>query len=632
MSIISTAVGRDFKKELQFSYSHNFEKKCFDIMYELIPDLVHAKSLRNMDNSGIDIYSFNTETNDIVLAFQCKGFELNKFEKSQFDQCKKSIATFKKSGYKVENYTLIINLFVEGTDRKELEKLLDELVSLGLAKKVMLLDINNYVKYVFKLIQNKINLSILIANNRFSRIYKDAMEQMFYLKSVPFELLDKSSKRKNPSKYIHNTSILPINKSKWFFIISEFGFGKTSLLLNIYEIFFKDDFIAIYLPINQFKSAELQFSSTISEKILSIIVDRDFDRSSTFDKLYIKGFLNILKTNDKLVLMFDGIDENSNLYVENTLKSFFNSIRDFKSVCLFTLRKEFWDERQGTIDFAIGKTRRFKDKLLLKDWSKLEILNYITSFKDSFTIDIDGLKRIDKFYKIVSSNNYSQFYGDIPKRPLFLEMLLRDLIENDLRLRNISQIFESYLLRKFQRDRDSIYSNSISSRPLNISGDIYKQVSRLFSVLEHVSYQMTIYDNFEIAQETLISEEKIEGDMKKHGVHEVIEILLNSVLVCYNERKIGVDLMLKFSHKSFQDFFLARYLASELKNIKIENSEIFNKRYPYEVLNFLRGLIDNNEDKVSKKNIEENIRTLKEKYKNKSSLIYFIEKTTPNNV
>ena len=110
MGIISTAIGQHFVYEISILSGTVFQKKCFEYLSALIPDLRYAAELKKVDRKGIDIYQISTSPKyNYNIAFQCKGLE-DRFDKSQYDQCMASIATLRKSGISINKYYMVINL------------------------------------------------------------------------------------------------------------------------------------------------------------------------------------------------------------------------------------------------------------------------------------------------------------------------------------------------------------------------------------------------------------------------------------------------------------------------------------------------------------------------------------------
>ncbi len=151
--------------------------------------------------------------------------------------------------------------------------------------------------------------------------------------------------------------IFSYGKNKWTFIISEFGFGKTALLLNLAGEIHSKDMQPVYLPIAQFDKEAFRNEYSLCKNTLEIIFEERFDEARLLNKLLLKTFQLMLRSTGEYVLLFDGLDEHYYAYENQGLKRFFICLRNFSNKCIFTVRKEFWDERHGSFDDAIGPKR-----------------------------------------------------------------------------------------------------------------------------------------------------------------------------------------------------------------------------------------------------------------------------------
>lgn len=574
MSIISTAIGQEFIYEFSSLTGTAFQKKCHAYLSMLISDLRYAADLKKVDRKGVDIYQLSASARfDYTVAFQCKGFE-ERFDKSQLNQCIGSINTLRQSGLKIDRYYLLVNLkskYFDLSYRRELDMELKKLADDKIVRSAVLLDAEGFTAFISRLIIKKMHQQINLANKRFARDYVHAMKQQFYLENVPY-LLD-NKKGMNPSTYVLNKMVdtalnrLRSNKKNWVFVISEFGFGKTSLLFHLFNVLKSHRQRCLYVPASLFQKDDFIYTTKFANQLLKIIEGREVDFTLSYNRLRSRLLHYLLQhENNELILMIDGLDEHEELFNQDILKTFFKHISPFKSPILFTIRKEMWDERHGNFQAALGKgNEKNKVKLFLEEWNNSEILSYLDKYHQSVKGNSSSQKNLNEFRQLVADNRYERFYGDIPRRPLFLEMLISDVRVNKINKRNISEIYTIYLTNKFLLDRHGAFASHSSRRPLSSKEDVNKVTGIILSILSIVATKMIIGVDKENALilASYIEEQKLEGLFAENGISKTIELMLHSVLVPMGIR-VNDNMSLKFAHKSFQEFFLARAIFSNL--------------------------------------------------------------------
>jgi hypothetical protein len=139
----------------------------------------------------------------------------------------------------------------------------------------------------------------------------------------------------------------------------------------------------------------------------------------------------LLRTPDSpLALVLDGLDESTVVAKERGMQRLANCLRDFAIPVVLIARKEFWLLRKADFASAIGdiariaEPRRFRMTMVeLLPWCNKQIANLAQRYRGMLTEPVEQ-SRLDEFVTLVLSNEYEAIYGDIPRRPLFLAMLL----------------------------------------------------------------------------------------------------------------------------------------------------------------------------------------------------------------
>lgn len=620
MGIVSTAIGQQFVYELSSLSGVPFQKKCFEHLSDLIPDLRYAAELKLVDRKGIDIYQISSSAKyDFNIAFQCKGLE-TRFDKSQYQQCMASLAALRKANVRINKYYMLVNLkskYFDLTLKKALVDQIKLLVTDKIANSAQLLDAEAFTGFLGGMIQLQLSKQIQRANNRFAKDYTRNMNQKFYYESIPYQIGNKNGS--NAADYVINKTIdidkntLRSTGKNWILVISEFGFGKTSLLFHLFDRIRKHKQRCLYIPVALFSRDDFLYTTKFASRLLKIIEGRDIDLSLTYNKVRSRLLhYQLQHENDQIILMIDGLDEQEELFKQDILKIFFKHISVFKCPIIFTIRKEMWDERYGNFSAALGKgNKKNKVKLMLDEWDDNDILSYLDIHSHSVRSGIRAKKNIAEFRRLVEKGSYEKYYGDIPRRPLFLEMLISDIGINRIQHRNISEIYSIYLKNKFLIDRQGAFSGHAAKRPLSVSEDINKTFGIIFAILSKVAAKMVIGidKSNSMILSSYIEEKTVEKILAESGIPKTVELMLHSVLVPFGVRT-NDNISLKFAHKSFQEFFLARSIYQHILfclESEVMISDI-NTIHTEGVNQFLAGFIKGDFPENELSSILENIR------------------------
>lgn len=636
---------RGITKDLYETHGREFQKRCYGWLKFLYPEILDAKDLGEIDREGVDLYILDLNRLNYSKAFQCKGFE-KAFGDSQLKQCIASINTFSKAAIWAEEYYLIINVQLGSDYARKLLLHLDKLVENKKVGKVYLLNSNGFVSYYDKELRRVILNKISVSNKRLYDDYTFTMSQSFYYENVPF-ILNDHHKSSPLNSILDNIDSLTAQKTitqhcigKYFFLVSEFGFGKTTTLLELYHRCLNKKFIPIYIPSAILDSNAFSGTSSITREIFKILFDdeinvEEYDKIIKFSS---ESMTSLLESSNNIILMFDGLDEHLQFYKLEGLRTLFNSTSAFRASCIFSFRKSYWEERFEDFKFALAKSKVNKDFLFLIEWSDNEISNYIELFisKNKNRLTINGVTRLRNLNQLVKDNCYSEYYGDIPKRPLFLDMILRDVVSGDIQKRNISELYFSYFLEKFDRDILGQFEKFSPQREMpNYSIDFLKTV--LIEIHESAAKSCIKNEGFGYGEDAVIENLIHEKDIRMRIIHfglsnDMSKFLSISVLTPVSKRG-NMNMKLKFVHKSFMEFFIARVLCNELLFIDtnglfggIECTIIYN--YPQSILNFLRFCIESEIKKMGLKEVQKIVKTkIENRRPNLNNLYLFLEKT-----
>jgi len=595
-SYVSNA-GQRLINNLRLLCDYPFEQRCGEVLQTVFPAMTSPPARSEWDRAGIDHCMFAENADDLLSVFQCKGFSVPEFGSSQLTQCLHSIDTFSGSSCKTKQYGLIVNRVVKGEPRRKIEAALQLLVQTGKAESARLLDLEAFLEIVFLEAQKYLAGLLRSSLAEFQEQHRQRMEEGVYVEGVPFRIEGTNTPHKTPLRFIEERVLKliaePNNKRSWTFLSGEFGFGKTSLALHLAEALQKHGVTCLYLPVAQFRQRAFEMEGPFLWEVLRIILRDEIDAPTERHRILHAALKEIFKRDKRIILIFDGIDEHPICWRENGLMSVFGIFKTFNTTCLFVVREEFLAERSGHFQAAIkGGPGSFMLRLI--EWPEPLIIEYCEHYQKRVET-ADARNRIGHFEEAVKSGRYVDYYGDIPKRPLFLKMLLDDVSKEDLRTRNLAELYEIYITKKFERDRATSTSKPVVLRPLSSDEDYEVVCARLFDVMTLAAGFMHVAEEGEIRLLPSLPEATLRECARKISENplDIPTILLNSVMVPVGKRNKhhqGGYIEVAFAHTSFQEFFLARHIFAVLLG-KSADSKVLQNVMPKPVIRFLQGMI-----------------------------------------
>jgi hypothetical protein len=600
MNRTSTAVGKKLIGQLVKSKKDDFIDKCYELLELFYTDL-------SIDYELNVIVQGDSESCDV---FYCLATDSNALSIEDFDH-----THIPRVFNRFQNINHLMILYNKNLIDKNIRD----------ANRRFILEIHNrygltslesftpnaLVEYIFAKTRDVLYATIDEANQKFKTEFQQRLSQeKIYIENVPFQL--EHAIHYNPKNYIYENFIHEQDSSSksWTFVVSEFGFGKTSLLVNLPTL--GEHYRYIYIPIAQFHRNAFSNETELAKNILEIIFSRTMDSATKIiDKIFVTEFRQLLRFQKDIILLYDGLDEYHISYTEMGLKQIFTCSTSFVCNSIFTVRKEFVDERRGNFEMALDIHPKPKySSINLLEWENKEILLYLDRLKEANN-NPAAINYLEIFEKLIRQNKYNEVYGDIPKRPLFLKMLCDDIISGDTQIKNIAQLYESYLTKKFILDREGSVFSSNSKRPLSIHGDIYLVTDYIFELLAKVAWKMITITSYQAIYDESIDEKSIINlmDSEYKEIDALIELLLNSVLVPFDKRERRV-FKAKFAHKSFQEYFVAYYLIFVLFGEKSINISALLLSYSKGTMDFCKYMIrdvDGLGDKIDELYIKSNV-------------------------
>lgn len=455
--------------ELQVSSDREFERKVRPLLRVIAPTLVSSPALGSFDRIGADHVALN-EDDTLSLVVQCKGFKAEEAElgESQVKQCKASIEAFAVSGRKAKCYLLVHNRIGKSVSfRSAIESKLEDLVKRGLTERAELWDRSKLLKMVAITIRDRL-VTRLHELARSASNPGATSEHIAPLTEVPFKRARIEYSRHRLHETIQSpselgdpvTAITTFGEDNLCILLGGAGFGKTTVMQRALETSGRTGFY--------FRAANLERNPIGTNQFIAQFValqnffpDFPAEDWTELERLA-RPMMNALLTDAKTpaFLVIDGLDESIFFSRRGGLQWLFNALLDIRVPVVLAARTEFWNEKLADFETSFGiqaqhcgtrQSRRTAALVELSPWTNSQIRAYATRYAAEQSSP-DARARIDQFIQLVDADRYSDFYGDIPRRPLYLNYILETVAEHAVHAVNRRQLLIEWAELKIRRD------------------------------------------------------------------------------------------------------------------------------------------------------------------------------------
>jgi hypothetical protein len=456
------------KSEMRNAEGRDFERKVLPFLRVIWADTIQSQPLRTHDQSGVDILRWkNRKDKSIPLAVQCKGFHVGDSEvgKDQVRQCEESIDTFIKKGFKADVYILIHNREPNSVFQKQVETKLNELKILGRVKEAYVWDYLMLIKKASDAVRARCRKFLSLNEMKAQHLLLDK-PICAPLEQVPLEIFEMVSNRnqKLSETFISETiadpaqELLKTHISSRSLVLAKAGYGKTTSALRTFQFSDKKIFYlsAASLPRDGNNKDSLFKAWLTFDEMYEQVSDEDFP----ILELLISPALDYLLKDAKqpIILILDALDESIYFSRPHGLQDLFNHITDVKVPVILLAREEYWVTKQEQFATSFGQQAVKQDKnvktkakvIKLKDWGKEQI----KAFAERYQAEFKGaeLANLNDFINLVKNDVYKQIYGDIPKRPLFLNYILESVAFEGIKSKSKAKLFYDWVCLKMKPD------------------------------------------------------------------------------------------------------------------------------------------------------------------------------------
>lgn len=572
--------------ELGTSDGRDFERKILPFLRLRWPAAVGSPALLSFDRAGIDAVAWSDKA-PYDLVVQCKGFKVGEYElgRSQVEQCLASIASFRESGLQTKNYLLIHNRDGRSAEfRERIEAALDELCLSGQAVKAELWNRQRFMQEVFDAMLGVAREALLKRNLSLVHFYAEEEPLVEFVNEVPLASSTLLSDQHRLRSVMHDDprvsdaalELFADTKFSIRVLIGEAGYGKTT---TAYRAMIPGARF-LYVP-----AARIPDTVNSSNDFLNACVDThkllegfSLDDRPSLARLVPPVLHYLFKENQvPITVTLDGLDESIFFSRRGGIQWLFNMLRDVRVPVIMLARTEFWKARQQDFATAFGDPARKPDSIRRQEirifellpWNDAQILTLAEKYHD-WLMDDDKKMRIQKLIAKIRSGEYTRFYGDIPRRPLFLRLVLDTVAERDLHHVDRTSLFEEWARLKILRDieRPMRWGPWGRAPILSSAEGAETTLALAFLAMTIAARKMTrVYHGKLELWPSCDIEDILAEDRRLSRVDDPLGLFLNSLIVPVGTPGIGKQ-EVRFAHRAFQEFFLARDLVSHPKKYR----------------------------------------------------------------
>lgn len=581
--LASTQEFRHFSGELAAADGREFERRALPLVRIVWSDAVGTPALRSFDKAGVDHLVWSDATPHPLIV-QCKGFQRDTQElgESQLRQCRKSIDSFRKSGLRASTYILLHNR--DSRNREFCNAIKCELAKLVSSHQVTtaeLWDRRRLLRAVADTLYNHVHTIMRERNASMVQMHLEAEPLLGgVIKSIPYrtsellfdkyQLRSESTPREQVADPVADLSLF--EERRISIVIGEAGFGKTTTALRALG---STGNYVMYVPAAAISSRTANTKSFLKQcfdfdDFMENVAESDLPVVRPLVLQVLKYILRTRETNNALIL--DGLDESIFFSRRGGVQHLMNILNAVQVPIVLTARSEYWHVRKTDFAGVFGciassKSDRHTDQkdvrlVELLPWDDSQIVGLARQYRQQIT-EPDAKSRLDTLIATIESGEYRAYYGDIPRRPLFLRFILETVAEGGVHHVSRAQLFEEWVRMKVTRDivapmkwggkgRAAIVDQSESAdRTLELS---FLAMRCAASVMTRVTDgSLELLPNCEL-NAVLASDEQLKSIADPAG------LVLNSLLIPSSSRSAVKPLRVEFAHRTLQEFFLARHL------------------------------------------------------------------------
>ncbi len=539
----------------------------------VFPGLVGAPPRRDLDAAGIDHLELS-DTQPFPVVIQCKGFAVRDLEASQIRQSLDSIQSFRKSGLKAHTYLLVHNRMGGSSGfRKAVDAALRELVDADIVAVAELWDVDMLVKKALTALYDR--LIVLARENNLSVIkeYAEAEPELCEpLHEVPLRVNALTVDQHRLTKMIEGRDQVadPVRacldtEARFSILVGYAGFGKTTTTLRMTQEAGLKTFFVPAARLEKLTTTDILGQCVDIEVLVADVVEEDRPTVRRAARLVIDVFF--AKDDGTHLLLLDGLDESTVIATRGGLQQLFNALRRVDSKVVVTVRKEFFEARASDFSSSTGlvsdqphrRQNQSLQQVELLPWMDDKIASLVRRFADS--VEAEARNRLLALAERIEGGSYEAFYGDIPRRPLFLRFIMETVAAIGIHATSRARLFEEWARLKIVRDVTRPSQFGGQRLPITSESSLDDTIDAAFEAMSWAARCMTRVEDGHVEMLPTCRASEVLALPGFHGNASVEGLLLNSLLVPVGPRAAPAPFSLRFAHRAYQEYFLARFIS-----------------------------------------------------------------------
>lgn len=592
VGLMSTRPWKELNAKLLAAADRDFERAVLPLMRAIWPGMVQVPATKSYDSSGIDLLCF-TEDDKIACAVQCKGFfKTEGLADDQFRPIEKSIESFRKSDLHVGTFLLVHNQDGRNhTVASKIDDLLAKLVADGLAHSAEQWDRHKLFGGIQAALWNMVEERVV---QHAAQILAQA-DMNFSLSAdivsnVPLERSSLILRRGSQAKIVHAginssepgiASLLQRPKNRWTLLTGLFGSGKSTACL---KAALQAPNRMIYVPASDIEPARGEVGTNVLMqsilKALSIFADFEDDERLVFERLASPMLRKELSANKSdATLIIDGLDENRALAGPAEMTRFASTLAELRCRVVLSTRLEHFHASFGNYDHLFDElsSKGIPKKIPvihLSQWDWPQIIELVRHASQKAPSN----RNLTSFLEKVRKKKSGGWEVELLKHPLFSRMILDLVADATDPTENRSQLISNWIRQKLIRDLKAARETPI---PIKDRDDFLHLTNEL---MVEVAALMTESDSATDVQlvETIDSEKVIESAERIYRRRRIpLHSITGTSLLVPIAARYRKSVPMRFSHRAFQEYFLALHL-------QYSGKEAGN--YPEAVRGYLAGI------------------------------------------
>lgn len=566
---------KQLRGELRTASGRNFERLVLPLLQLFWPNALRPPDRDELDRAGIDIAA-DVDNIPLSVVVQCKGFYSSEtLDRGNYRQIRDSIDQFIASPFSCQDYVLLHNQDSRDAGLTEaIQADLGRIREAGKARRTRLWDRQTFVRDLQRRLREHLALQMyeqsaamlkgMSSLFHFGDVYLPVVpvsEQRLLLRRGMLPVLEvvSATKGREPAKLISAPA-----QVRWTLLMGLFGSGKSSAALHAAV---SGRRLVIFARCAEL---HLRHGGVGTNILMETIVDslnlfEDFDDEARRRLGRLSGTLLralLVDDNNELMLILDGLDENRAYSTPRGVMTLSSVLSELRCPILLTTREEHFNATFANYEGLLadhstkGGARREARVLKLEPWDDAQVSEFLARVLAGVQTPREELLDLKNQ---VDGGSLPSFQKELLRHPLFLQMMTDLAAEGEDWSGNAAALLKRWTAFKLWRDLEV-------DRPLPAEiHDRLDYLERIERAMEDVAGSMVDQSAGEIAlTETVPSEIAVGAVARAFGTaaQDVTTATAASLLVPAAPSR-DARRRLKFSHRAFQEFFLARYLARE---------------------------------------------------------------------